>query len=380
MTNEDLNIPIEILLVDDKNQNLIALEALLENPNRKFHWATSGEEALGLAYRHDFALILLDVQMPNMDGFEVAKILKSSNSTKHIPIIFVTAYRFNESDVLHGYTEGAVDYLFKPLNPHITRSKVNGFLEMYTQRKYIQQVNKQLDDKVKELKSINVALEEMTNLVSHDLKAPLRTISNFMTLLHNRNKDILDSESLQYMSFCTESANKLDVLIDSLRSYAIVGNQNLDKQIVNLQDIVDTVKNMLLAKIQEQKAKIITEGILPRIFVNQVQYTQLIQNLIDNALKYQSKETEPIIEISSEKTNDLWTISVSDNGIGVTEKFKEKIFNLFQKFHNPREYEGTGVGLAICKRIVESNGGTIGLKSSEGQGTTFYFTVPVMEE
>ncbi len=377
---EDISEPFKILLVDDKQPNLLALEALLAEKNRVFYWAGSGEEALGLAYRHEFALILLDVQMPDMDGFELANILKSSNRTKYVPIIFVTAYRFDEGDILQGYTEGAVDYLFKPLNPQITQSKVKTLLDLYAQRKHIEKMNLELDEKNKMLKSSNIALEELANIVSHDLKEPLRTISSFLELLHKRNKDKLDDSSLEFINLCRGSAARLDKLIKSLRAYASVGYRDVDRQLVNLNEVVGNVEDLLKTKIMEKKAEIIIKNELPTVLVNEIQYNQLFQNLIDNALKYQPENNLPVIEISSKAYGDgFWNISIRDNGIGVSEQFREKVFDLFQKFHPSGEYEGTGVGLAICKRIVEKNGGSINISSEEGVGTVFEFSVPKVE-
>ncbi len=375
----ELKEKAKILLVDDKQANLLALEALLSDDKREFFWAGSGEEALGLAYRHDFALLMLDVQMPNMDGFELANILKGSNRTKHIPIIFVTAHRYTDNDVLQGYTEGAVDYLFKPLNAHITQSKVKAFIDLYYQRKIIEKMNLELDDKNKKLKLTNTALEDFANIVSHDLKEPLRTISNFLNLLHRRNKDVLDENSLEFIDICQNSASRLDKLVKSLRSYASLGYKDLDKQWIDLEEIVENVKTQLLAKIEEKKAEVVIKGSLPTILVNEVQYHQLFQNLLDNALKYQADDNQPVIEISCQEKNSMWLISFKDNGIGINDDFKMKVFDLFQKFHNKKEYEGTGVGLSICKRIVENNGGDIWITSEEGVGTTFEFTVPKTE-
>lgn len=378
LDSNDIGEKVKILLVDDKQPNLLALEALLASDDRMFYWANSGEEALGLAYRHEFALILLDVQMPDMDGFELANILKTSNRTKQVPIIFVTAFRFNEGDVLQGYTEGAVDYLFKPLNPQITQSKVNVFIDLYKQRKYIEKMNRELDKSNKELRTSNMALEDFANIVSHDLKEPLRTISSFLDLLHKRNKDTLDESSLEFIELCTGSAARMDTLIKSLRAYASVGYRDVDKQIVSLNDVVEQVKQQLLVKIEEKKATLVIKNELPTVLVNEVQYNQLFQNIIDNALKYQSKESLPVIEISSHKKDEDWIISIKDNGIGIKDDFRAKIFDLFQKFHSSSEYEGTGVGLAICKRIVENNGGMIWIQSEEGAGTIFEFSVPFL--
>ncbi len=371
--------PVKILLVDDVKANLVSLEAMLVDNHRTFFWAVSGEEALGLAYRHDFALILIDVQMPEMNGFELANILKSNNRTKNVPIIFVTAYRFEEGDVLQGYTEGAVDYLFKPLNVHITKSKVDAFIDLFRQRKYIEEMNVLLDEKNQQLQASNLALEDFANIVSHDLKEPLRTISSFMQLLYKQNKEKLDHKSLEFMEFCSASATKLDVLISSLRAYASVGYRDVDKQLVDLNKIVAHTQKQLTFRIAEKDAAIKVLNPLPKVLVNQVQFEQLFQNLIDNALKYQADENKPLIEIYSVKREAHWIISVKDNGIGINEAFRKRIFGLFQKYHESDQYEGTGVGLAICKRIVENSGGEIWIQSKEDKGTTFEFSVPVVE-
>ncbi len=286
-----MNTPkAKILLVDDKQANLVALETLLEREDCLFYSANSGDQALKLALQHEFALMLLDVHMPDMDGFELANILKTHKKTKQTPIIFVTASRFQPNDIMQGYTEGAVDYLFKPLNPNITRAKVNAFIQMYFQRKEVERMNAKLDEANKQLVKTNKALEEFANIVAHDLKEPLRTINSFLHLLYQRNKENLDNESLEFMKLCTDSASRLDQLVKSLIKYARIGYKNLDKESQSLGQIVNDVQLGLYAKIKESNAIIEVKNELPSLTVNYIQISQLFQNLMDNAIKYQAKE------------------------------------------------------------------------------------------
>ena len=366
----------KILIVDDKHENLVALEALLEDQNCEFFLAYSGEMALKLAMQHEFALMLLDVQMPEMDGFELASILKKNKRTSATPIIFVTALRFQPNDILKGYTKGAFDYLSKPLNPDITQAKVTAFINMYFQKKQIEYMNAKLDASNKELSATNKALEEFANIVAHDVKEPLRTIKNFLNLLHRRNRNIFDKASLEFIELCTDSAARLDILVKSLSKYARLGYKDMEKKPINLGQVVDNVKVGLYVKIQETKAIISVENPLPTILANHSSMNQLFQNIIDNAIKYQKKDKIPIIKIACRQSYENWHISIKDNGIGIPEKDKNNVFKIFQRSYAHQAYEGTGVGLAICKRIVENNGGRIQLESQEGVGTTFFLTFP----
>ena len=375
------NIPLQnerakILLVDDIQANLVTLEAILEGKNRDIFLASSADEALGLALKHDFTLMMLDVQMPEINGFELAKMLKNNRRTGNIPIIFVTAHRFDADDILQGYTEGAVDYLFKPLNPQITRAKVKAFIDMEYHRKQTERINLELDKKNTELKRTNVALEELSYIIAHDLKEPLRTISAFTNIVFKKNQNSLDKESLEYLNMCINSATRLDQLIHDLLKYAKLGYNNIEKTTIDLNLLINSTKLSLLKKIQERDVLINIKGKLPEVIANKAQMGQLFQNLIDNAIKYQTPENQPIINIWANEKKSFWEIHIEDNGIGMDPKFAKKAFGVFERRHNNHEFQGTGVGLATCKKIVENNEGKIYLQSEESKGTTFIFTIP----
>ena len=357
------NETAKILLVDDVHANLLTLEAVLEGENREFFWANSADEALGLALRHNFTLMLLDVQMPEINGFELAKMLKKNRKTKKTPIIFVTAHRFDVDDILQGYTEGAVDYLFKPLNPQITRAKVNAFIHLEYHRKQIESINLELDRKNKDLKRTNVALEELSYIIAHDLKEPLRTISGLMNVVAKKNQTLLDKKSLEYLNICSDSASKLDQLIQDLLVYAKLGYSNIEKTKIDLGNLINNIKIIMLNKIQENNAIITIKGKLPEIIGNKAQIRQLFQNLIDNAIKYQNPENQPQINIWSNEKKSSWEIYIEDNGIGMDPKFAKKAFGVFERRHKNNEFQGTGIGLAICKKIIENLGGRIWLQS-----------------
>ncbi len=366
----------KILLVDDIPANLVTLEAILEGNDREVYMACSADEALGLVMRHDFTLIMLDVQMPEINGFELAKMLKNNRRTGIIPIIFVTAHRFDADDVLQGYTEGAVDYLFKPLSPQITRAKVNAFIDMEYHRKQTERINLELDGKNKELERTNIALEELSYIIAHDLKEPLRTISGIMNVVLKKNQTLLDEKSLEYLNICINSASKLDHLIQDLLKYAKLGYSNIEKMTIDLNELINNTKNALLKRIEERNVLINIKGELPEVIANEAQMGQLFQNLIDNAIKYQKVENQPIINIWANEKKSFWEIHIQDNGIGMDPNFAKKAFGVFERRHDSNEFQGTGVGLATCKKIVENNDGEIHIQSEEGKGTTFIFTIP----
>jgi|GEM_PF-891211 len=368
---------VKVLIVDDQYPNLLALEALLEMPDRTIHCAQSAKEALNLLANNEYALILSDIQMPIMDGYEFAAKLKTIKSAKNTPVIFVTAHNSDLKDVYKGYDEGAIDYLLKPLNPHIVKAKVSSFIQMYKQQKQIQSYNKLLNIKMSLLKQSNEALEDFARIVAHDLKAPLRTISSFLQLLYIRNKEILDSESIEFIDICSNSAKRLNDLIKGLMTFAKTGENQTENTCFNFNEVIKTVKINLLGKLKENNAEIIVDGEMPEVEANKMLSTQLMQNLIENGIKYQLAGNKPIIKISSRENDDNeWVFSVQDNGIGIDIENKDHVFAIFKRLHKDEKYSGTGIGLSICKKIVERSGGKIWFVSTPNKGTTFYFTLP----
>jgi len=247
-----------------------------------------------------------------------------------------------------------------------------------TDRKKIEQEllisNQHLEQKATELKNSYSELERFAYIVSHDLQEPLRMVSSFLKLLQQKYKTQLDETADKYIHFAVDGAERMKQLITDLLEYSRTGTSKDVAANTNMNEVVGDVLNVLENLIQEQEA-IVQVGSLPILpQTSKIQMFQLIQNLLSNALKYHS-EKRPVIKINAVEKADQWLFSVEDNGIGIEPKFSDKIFIIFQRLHNKNEFSGTGIGLSICKKIVEKHGGKIWVESTLGNGSTFYFSI-----
>lgn len=255
--------------------------------------------------------------------------------------------------------------------------KVLGAIQDITERKQnelaVKELNQQLNKRAEELAASNAELEQFAYVASHDLQEPLRMVSSFLQLLQKKYNDQLDSTATQYITYAVDGADRMKQLIMDLLEYSRVGT-NQDKRVkADIGEIVSHVLDIFADKITDTNAVINVQP-MPSIKINKTQITQLIQNLVGNALKYNTSLV-PEVEIGCEEKTDAWQFSIKDNGIGIDPKFYEKIFIIFQRLHNKNQFSGTGIGLAICKKIVERHGGTIWIQSAAGKGSTFFFTI-----
>ncbi len=238
----------------------------------------------------------------------------------------------------------------------------------------LNQANMDLQKNAQELKRSNAELEQFAYVASHDLQEPLRMVSSFTQLLAKRYKDKIDSDANDFISYAVEGANRMQRLINDLLNYSRIQTKGKTFEETSCSEILGQVRANLQVAIEKSSA-LITNDFLPTVNADPVQMTQLFQNLIDNAIKF-SGELPPRIHISAEKKDNEWVFSVCDKGIGIEPQFNEHIFVIFQRLHDREKYPGTGIGLAVCKRIVERHGGRIWVESEMGKGTTFYFTIP----
>ena len=239
----------------------------------------------------------------------------------------------------------------------------------------LKELNRTLKQQAKELAASNAELEQFAFVASHDLQEPLRMVTSFLSQLEKKYADDLDEKAKKYIWFATDGAKRMRQIILDLLNYSRIGRREIDKKAVDLNDVMDAVVLDYRKAIEEKKAVVEWDS-LPVISADQPSVMSLLSNLISNALKYHSEDTHPEIMVRARETEDEWTVSVSDNGIGINPEYSEKIFNIFQRLHSNDEYSGTGIGLAVCRKIVENHGGTIWMESEEGQGSTFYFTIP----
>lgn len=352
-----------ILLVDDKGENLVSLEHMLEADHRVILKATSGNEALKTVLRHDdIGLIMLDVQMPEMDGYEVARLLQTNPKTKDIAIIFVTAINKEEQYVMRGFEEGAVDYLSKPLDVNITRAKVAVFEKLY---RYQHELKETMTEKEK----VNKQLERFMYVVAHDLKSPLSGAIGLLALI-NEDERIQSAPDLkEYMKIVLGATNHLTEMITSMLDYTRQSEMEQTIEEVNVHELVTQLSKLLFPP---ANIHIETVGTLPVLETNKLKLQQVFQNLISNAIKYNDKK-EGLITIGGADKGEFYEFYVKDNGPGVAKRDTDRIFKLFERLDKEGQGEGTGIGLNIFKLLVEEQGGKVWVESLPGEGSTFYF-------
>ena len=387
--SREIETPIQnVLLVDDSRQNLLALEAILEGSDCRIVKATSGEEALKHLLKQQFAVILLDIKMAGMDGYETAKLIREREKTRDIPIIFLTSYNKEDAHIAKGYAYGAVDYIIKPVVPETLRSKVSAFIELARRTAALRQKNLQLEaaeealqertrqlaERVEELARSNAELERFAYVASHDLKEPLRMVTSFTTLLARRYKGKLDRDADEFINYAVDGAVRMEQLIQDLLLYSRVGIRDLVLKSVDCEVVYAHALANLQAALRETGA-LVTHDPLPTVQGDDTQLVQVFQNLIGNGIKFRGEIT-PCIHVSVKDRKKEWVVAVEDNGIGIDPQYADRIFVIFQRLHGRADYPGNGIGLAICKKVVENHGGRIWFKSQLRKGATFYFTIP----
>ena len=411
---------IKILVVDDREDNLLSIETILESKGYIIRKANSGRSALrALLKEEDFTLILMDVQMPDLNGFDTATLIYERDKLKHIPIIFITANDHGEESAFKGYEMGGVDYIYKPINADLLRAKVAVFVDLYKKNhqlivqeqrmaaankrleKEVQErifseekvslLNKQLLENIDRLKTSNEELERFAYIASHDLQEPLRKIMLFSGQLENKYSPLLGDEGRDFVNRILKSSERMRVLIKNILTFSRSTANSDAFEIVNLNDLVEGILSDLEISI-EQKHAVVNVASLPLIKIIPGQFRQLFQNLIINALKFSKENTPPEIGIYTEMVTGLkmpgidyspgeryCNIIIKDNGIGFEQKYADEIFTLFKRLNSIDKFEGTGIGLSICKKIVEQHNGFISASSRIGEGTTFTISLPVKE-
>jgi two-component system sensor histidine kinase/response regulator len=359
---------VNILLVDNEPGGLLALEAILEPLGQKLITARSGQEALRQLLAHDFALILLDIQMPELDGFQTAALIRERERSRHTPIIFLTASYESEVQVFRGYAVGAVDYVFKPLQPEILRSKVSVFVELARTTEVVRKQAVQLE-------AANKDLESFSYSVSHDLRAPLRAIDGYTNILRERYGDKLGDENSRVLGKIIENTQRMETLIKDLLAFSQLGRRPISAAEIDMdalaREVIDELRSTPGQRVPQCVLKPLPVGWGDRSLIRQVWF-----NLLSNAIKFTGTKEVPSIELggSSEDTRNVYY--VKDNGAGFDMRYYDKLFGVFQRLHSAREFPGTGVGLAIVQRVVARHGGRAWAEGKLGEGATFYFALP----
>lgn len=358
----------EVLVVDDTPDNLRLLSAMLTRQNYEVRKALSGARAIASIKAGTPDLILLDIKMPDMDGYEVCRLLKQDPDTVEIPIIFISALD-DVLDKVRAFAVGGVDYITKPFQEAEVLARIENQLAL-------RELQSRLEMQNDELARSNQDLEQFAYVVSHDLQQPLQSITGYAQIIAMQSDNQLSTKGTEYLAKITEAGDRMQRLIKELLSYARIGQDNETFLSVDCNFVLSHALSNLELAIARCNAKVIYAN-LPIVFGNETQLVQLFQNLISNAIKFSRQHIKPEIRIAVlPEKSDSWLFEVRDNGIGIPPDSRDKIFESFQRLAAAEEYPGTGIGLATCKKIVENHGGDIWVESQPDIGTSFFFKLP----
>ncbi len=398
---------IKILLVDDNDNNLMSMEVVLEKEGYTFFKATSGKEALRILLREeDFSLILLDVKMPIMDGYETAELIYQRDKLKNIPIIFITAHDYEEAAMFKGYQAGAVDFIRKPFNPEILRSKVAIFAELYKKNQLLMRqeeklqtinndlimLNRDLEKRVlertvelenlnDELKALNLSKDKFLSVLSHDLRNPLTALLASSGRL-NEDPENLPPHQVKQLSQIIHRTSKrvldqLNDVIDWAKKQSDGTNFNPEK--IKLADGIDQSLELLRPN-AAQKEILLENKISGDIYVmaDSLMLRSIVQNLVTNAIKYTPAGGSVIINAKPDE--QMIRVFIEDSGIGMSAEIQGRLFKKIDvtSVSGTNDEQGSGLGLLLVNDFVAQHGGTIDIESTVGIGTTFKFTIPAI--
>jgi two-component system, sensor histidine kinase and response regulator len=379
-----------VLLVDDRRDNLMALRAVLEPLGLHLVEAGSGEEALRHLLAGEFALIILDVQMPVLDGFETARLIRGRERTRYVPIIFLTAISGEPEHYRQGYQSGAVDYVYKPFEPEILRAKVSVFVELWARGATIEAQRQELAGRLAdldeahaglaaqalELERSNAALERFAEVVGAELREPLHTVAGLLDLLDDRHAGALSDEGRTLLARALAGTDRTRAIVGSLLDYARASTVALHRSRVALAGILAEAEADAGPELAGAKAEVVADG-LPLVWGDRGQLVQLVSQLLDNAVRFRGPAA-PVITVAAEPVGGAVRVTVADNGPGVAETDLPRLFTAFARAtpDGSAGGRGAGLGLALCRRIVERHGGMIWAERGADGGLVVRFDLP----
>ena len=369
---------VNILIVDDDATKRFALKTILAPMDENVVEASSGADALRQLLRNEFAVVLLDVRMPIMDGFETAQLIRQRPRSELTPLIFVTALDQAETDMGRGYNLGAVDFVFAPVVPAIMRAKVTVFVELYRAQEELRRYRTQLETLVEErtiaLTAINRELEAFSYSVSHDLRAPLVSFDGLSETLLQKYGEQLDDQAKDYLKRMRDASDRMTSVFDGLQMLFRLTSGEIRREVLDISAMANQVADEMRAANPESKVEVdIAPGITASGDKRLVQI--LLTNLINNAWKFSSLRSAPNITVGREMVDGEARMFVKDNGVGFDMIESHRLFGAFQRLHSQSEFPGAGIGLATTRRIVNRHGGRIWAEGAVGEGATFYFVL-----
>jgi len=390
------HIQAKLLIVDDLPENLLALEALIKREDREVYKALSADEALSLLLQHEFAMAILDVQMPGMNGFELAELMRSTDRTKSIPIVFVSAAGRELNYAFKGYESGAVDFLHKPLDIHAVKSKVNVFVDLYRQRKAMKLQVEALEQSRREQELLLSKLQQTQNelehavrmrddfmsIVSHEVRTPLNglILETQLRKLHlaKGNSAAFSMDKMQAMVERDErQIQSLIRLIEDMLDVSRIrtGKLSIRTSAFDLAELVGNLLESFSAQIAAAESSVTYTAEEPVIGVwDEFRIEQVIANLLTNALRYGARKP---IEVRVYAVAGQARVEVRDQGIGISPENQRRIFQQFERVAANHAIHGLGLGLFISEQIVAAHGGEIVVESEEGNGSMFKVCLPV---
>ena len=376
VNSQDPEEKVNILLVDDRPDKLLAVETIIAELDQNIVKARSGQEALRYLLQTDVAVILLDVNMPGLDGFETAALIRQRKKSEHTPIIFLTAVSDTETHVSRGYSLGAVDYILAPVLPDVLRTKVSVFVELHKKNRQIRSLNEQLQKRIAQLTETNQALEAFTYSIAHDLRAPLRAMLGFSRALLEDYASKLEASGQEFANRILSSAKRMDDLIQDLLSYSRLSREQIKLGPVQLDAAFDDVLKQCEPQVREKEAEIRVDTLHSEVWAHKGVLVQMLVNLLSNSLKFVAIGVKPCVRIWTEAGDATVRLSIQDNGIGIASEHHQRIFRVFERLHSTEQYPGTGIGLANVSKAAERMGGRVGVESQPHQGSRFWVELP----
>ena len=367
-----------LLNVDDSVANRYSRTRLLRTAGFEVHEAGTGGEVLDLVRAKSPDLVLLDVNLPDMSGIDVCRAIKADEGS--VLVLQISASAVSAPHATEALNSGADCYVIEPVEPDVLIATVRAMLrirraerELARSNEALREANLRLNEANAALRRSNEDLEHFAYVASHDLQEPLRTVTTHVQLLQRVLSDRMDDPARELFGYVVDGARRMSALIEGVLTYSRAGRTTPEFRSIPLDQAVSWALQNLKESLEDAGAQV-SCGELPAVWGDWVQITQVFQNLIGNAVKYRSPVDPPRIFIDARTSDEGWVIGVRDNGIGIAPAFHDRVFSPFKRLHG-HDIPGSGIGLALCRRIIEAHGGRIWVESQEGEGSTFYFTL-----